>query len=240
MSTGVEICFTILGDCGRHLEDVRPRIIAGPGACSALGRNRLCAVSTGTSFRRCSGVAQATRERRSGAQAPRRAPLLGRFLPMLPLAKSKRDPSHHSNPLLFLTWPMALGKAQLKEFDPSVKEAAAWALGYIARHTKELAQTVVDAGAVPLLVLCFQEPELTLKRIAASALSDICKHSPELAQTVVDAGAVSLLAKDISHNDAPLKRQVHSVLVWGSGLDGRPLGTCRGGGFRGDAREADR
>ncbi len=73
----------------------------------------------------------------------------------------------------------------LEEFDPSVKEAAAWALGYIARHTKELAQTVVDAGAVPLLVLCFQEPEITLKRIAASAMSDICKHSPELAQTVV-------------------------------------------------------
>ena len=72
----------------------------------------------------------------------------------------------------------------LEEFDPGVKEAAAWALGYIARHNGELAQTVVDAGAVPLLVLCIQEPELTLKRIAASALSDICKHSPELAQTV--------------------------------------------------------
>merc|ERR1711865_617649 len=71
---------------------------------------------------------------------------------------------------------------------------------------------VVEAGAVPLLVLCVQEPELTLKRISASALSDICKHSPDLAQTVVDAGAVSLLAKDISHNDAPLKRQVCSCL----------------------------
>jgi 3-methyladenine DNA glycosylase AlkD len=101
----------------------------------------------------------------------------------------------------------------LEEFDPSVKEAAAWALGYIARHTKELAQTVVDAGAVPLLVLCFQEPELSLKRISASALSDICKHSPELAQTVVDAGAVSLLAKDISHVDGNLKRQVCSCLA---------------------------
>ena len=40
----------------------------------------------------------------------------------------------------------------LEEFDPGVKEAAAWALGYIARHNGELAQTVVDAGAVPLLV----------------------------------------------------------------------------------------
>ena len=59
-----------------------------------------------------------------------------------------------------------------------MKEAAAWALGYIARHNGELAQSVVDSGAVPLLVLCIQEPELSLKRIAASALSDISKHSP--------------------------------------------------------------
>jgi hypothetical protein len=44
----------------------------------------------------------------------------------------------------------------------------------------ELSQAVVDAGAVPLLVLCVQEPELSLKRIAASGLSDICKHSPEV------------------------------------------------------------
>ena len=44
----------------------------------------------------------------------------------------------------------------------------------------ELAQSVVDAGAVPLLVLCLQEPEIALKRISASALSDIAKHSPEV------------------------------------------------------------
>ena len=35
----------------------------------------------------------------------------------------------------------------LEEFDPSVKEAAAWALGYIARHNAELSQAVVDAIA---------------------------------------------------------------------------------------------
>jgi hypothetical protein len=44
----------------------------------------------------------------------------------------------------------------------------------------DLAQAVVDTGAVPLLVLCIQEPEIALKRIAASALSDISKHSPEV------------------------------------------------------------
>lgn len=64
---------------------------------------------------------------------------------------------------------------------------------------------MVDAGAVPLLVLCIQEPEIALKRIAASALSDISKHSPELAQTVVDAGAIAHLAQMILNPDAKLK-----------------------------------
>ena len=91
----------------------------------------------------------------------------------------------------------------LEEFDPGVKESAAWALGYIARHNQgnfslklfiymcvynvvaELAQAVIDAGAVPVLVLCIQEPELSLKRIAASALSDISKHSPEVRKKLI-------------------------------------------------------
>jgi hypothetical protein len=70
----------------------------------------------------------------------------------------------------------------------------------------------VDAGSVPQLVLCLQEPELTLKRIAASTLSEICKHSPELAQIVVDSGSVPYLAPMISHPDSKLKRQVNQAL----------------------------
>jgi hypothetical protein len=44
----------------------------------------------------------------------------------------------------------------------------------------ELAQAVVDAGAVPLLIICLQAPEVAVKRIAASTLSDISKHTPEV------------------------------------------------------------
>ena len=87
-----------------------------------------------------------------------------------------------------------------------MKEAAAWALGYIARHNSrqshyasaslllltgccslgaELAQNVVDAGAVSQLVLGLQEPELSLKRISASTLSEIAKHSAEVCSCFV-------------------------------------------------------
>lgn len=77
---------------------------------------------------------------------------------------------------------------------------------------------MVDAGAVPLLVLCIQEPEVALKRIAASALSDLSKHSPELAQTVVDAGAIAHLAQMILYPDAKLKVLIfiYHFLLFGS------------------------
>lgn len=94
-----------------------------------------------------------------------------------------------------------------------MKEAAAWAIGYISQHTPDLAQSVVDAGSIALLVLCIQEPEITLKRIAASAMSDVCKHSSELAQAVVDAGALAYVTPLIQHNDAKLKRQVCGCLA---------------------------
>ena len=89
-----------------------------------------------------------------------------------------------------------------------MKEAAALALSCIAKHNQELAQAVVDAGAIGLLVMCVQEPELTLKRISATALSEIAKHGEELAEAVVEQGAVPYLAALISHPDAQLKRYV--------------------------------
>ncbi len=73
---------------------------------------------------------------------------------------------------------------------------------------------MVDAGAVPLLVLCLQEPEIALKRVAASALSDIAKHSPELALTVVDAGAIAHLAQMILNPDAQLKVEYFSIFFF--------------------------
>lgn len=71
----------------------------------------------------------------------------------------------------------------------------------------DLSQAVVDAGAIPLLVMCIQEPEHPLKRVAASALSDICKHSVELAHTVTDAGAIAHLVRMMLDNDEKLKVQ---------------------------------
>lgn len=36
----------------------------------------------------------------------------------------------------------------LEDFDPGVREAAAWAIGYVARHDGHLARAVVNAGII--------------------------------------------------------------------------------------------
>merc|ERR1711997_873549 len=100
------------------------------------------------------------------------------------------------------------------EFEPSVKEGAAWTLAYICRHNETLAQSVVDTNnCVDSLILCLQEPELSLKRISASALSEIAKHNISLAQTIVDQGAINYLVPLIQHPDNKLVRQVCSALA---------------------------
>jgi hypothetical protein len=90
----------------------------------------------------------------------------------------------------------------LEEFDPSVKESAASALGHIARHNADLAQAVVDAGGVSLLLLCLQEPEISLKRVAASALSDIARHTPELAKVIVGCHAIPIVTSFVSGDNS--------------------------------------
>ncbi|XP_052741828.1 sperm-associated antigen 6 isoform X1 [Bicyclus anynana] len=91
----------------------------------------------------------------------------------------------------------------------NVKENAAWALGYIAKHSQYLAGLVVDAGALPLLVLAFQEPEISLKQIAAGALIDLAQFNPE---AVVDAGAICHLVRGLENQDPKLKRSTLCAL----------------------------
>ena len=70
-----------------------------------------------------------------------------------------------------------------------------------------------DANAIPLLVICLTQREISLKRIAANALSEVAKHSPELAKLVVEAGALPYLSNLINHTDNYLKRHVCNCLT---------------------------
>merc|ERR1719272_2221877 len=60
-------------------------------------------------------------------------------------------------------------------------------LGQAGTHSPELAQMVVDAGAVSLLSKDISHSDAPLKRQVCSCLAQIAKHSVDLAEVVVEA-----------------------------------------------------
>jgi hypothetical protein len=92
------------------------------------------------------------------------------------------------------------------------KKAASFVLRAVAKHSPELAQAVVNAGALEPLVLCLEEHDPSVKEAAAWALGYIASHTAALAQAVVDAGAVALLVLCVQEPEISLKRITASAL----------------------------
>lgn len=57
------------------------------------------------------------------------------------------------------------------------KKAAAFVLRAVAKHSPELAQAVVDCGALDALVICLEEFDPGVKEAAAWALGYIARHN---------------------------------------------------------------
>ena len=86
-----------------------------------------------------------------------------------------------------------------------MKKAASFVLRAVAKHSPDLAQAVVDSGALDALVPCLEEFDPTVKEAAAWAIGYIAQHTAELAQAVVDAGTVALLVLCIQEPEITLK-----------------------------------
>ena len=69
----------------------------------------------------------------------------------------------------------------------------------MAKHSPQLAQSVVDCGALDALVICLEEFDPGVKEAAAWALGYIARHSAELAQ-VSDIVFISAVRTKISGN----------------------------------------
>lgn len=76
----------------------------------------------------------------------------------------------------------------LAEQNRFYKKAAGYCLRAVAKHSPELAQAVIDSGALDSLVTCLEEFDPGVKEAATWCLGYIAGHNTELAQQVVDAG----------------------------------------------------
>jgi 3-methyladenine DNA glycosylase AlkD len=85
--------------------------------------------------------------------------------------------------------PVHLQVYSLAEQNRFYKKAAGYCLRAVAKHSPELAQAVIDSGALDSLVTCLEEFDPGVKEAATWCLGYIAGHNTELAQQVVDAGA---------------------------------------------------
>jgi len=60
----------------------------------------------------------------------------------------------------------------------------------LSQHLVELAQIIINAGALEPLVLCLDEFDPSIKEAATFALGHIAKHNENLARQVVEVRAV--------------------------------------------------
>jgi len=65
------------------------------------------------------------------------------------------------------------------------KKAAAFVLRAVAKHSPDLAQAVVDCGALDALVICLEEFDPGVKEAAAWALGYIARHNAGKISSVV-------------------------------------------------------
>lgn len=101
----------------------------------------------------------------------------------------------------------------LEEYDPSVKEAAVWALGYIAKHSDQLAKLVTnEPNAIDYLILCLQEPELRIKRITVQTLSHIAQHSPERTDNINSKDNLNFIMFYLKEKDNKLRYKICTCL----------------------------
>ena len=71
------------------------------------------------------------------------------------------------------------------------KKAAAFVLRAVTKHSPQLAQSVVDCGALDALVICLEEFDLGVKESAAWALGYIARHNA-FSQACIDMVSFSV------------------------------------------------
>lgn len=100
---------------------------------------------------------------------------------------------------------MGLLRPLLLDNVPSVQQSAALALGRLASHSGELAESVVSNEVLPQLVYSLSEQNRFHKKAAAFVLRAVAKHSAPLAQAVADAGALDSLTQCLEEFDPGVK-----------------------------------
>jgi HEAT repeat protein len=100
---------------------------------------------------------------------------------------------------------MALLRPLLLDSVPSIQQSSALAIGRLANHSEELAESVVQNDIIAQLIYSLSNQNRFFKKAACFVLKAVAKHSPALADDVVKSGALEPLVKCLEEFDPTVK-----------------------------------
>lgn len=100
---------------------------------------------------------------------------------------------------------MSLLRPLLLDSVPSIQQSAALAIGRLANHSEELADSVVQNDIITQLIYSLSNQNRFFKKAACFVLRAVAKHSPQLADDVVKSGALEPLVKCLEEFDPTVK-----------------------------------
>ena len=114
----------------------------------------------------------------------------------------------------------AVVNCALATTDAETQEGACCLLDIAAGHTPELAQRMIDSGALQLLASSLaggkEVQQVAVQRVAASALANVCKHGEAHSRAVVEAGCLPIIGE-------ALRSQQPTALTTPAGDAGKSL-----------------
>lgn len=100
---------------------------------------------------------------------------------------------------------MLLLRPLLLDSVSSIQQSAALAIGRLANHSEDLAESVIQNDIISQLIASLSNQNRFFKKAACFVLRAVAKHSPQLADDVVKSGALEPLVKCLEEFDTSVK-----------------------------------
>jgi hypothetical protein len=100
---------------------------------------------------------------------------------------------------------MSLLRPLLLDSVSSIQQSAALAIGRLANHSEEIAESVIQNLVIEQLIFSLAHQNRYFKKAACYVLRAVAKHSPQLADSIVSKGSLEPLIKCLEEFDPSVK-----------------------------------
>ena len=100
---------------------------------------------------------------------------------------------------------IGLLKPLLIDSVPAIQQSAALAIGRLANHSEDLAESVIQNDIISQLIYSLSNQNRFFKKASCYVLRAVAKHSPQLSEDIVNSGALEPLVNCLEDFDATVK-----------------------------------